>query len=213
MSTMGALKKMAKADEKAERILTAAFDVFTRFGFKRTTMGDIAEAAQVSRPALYLAFSDKEEIFSAIVARRLREMIDQVGKGLDQFDTVRGKLAFVFEIWCVVPFEIVQASPNAKDLHEASHVCAADIVTTALAEYETILAKILTPLVRAQPSAGLSSRRISRVLIGALHGFKDDAKDTTQLRQLIADLIDITCASLDDTFAPAGDAKNRIRRS
>ncbi len=67
------------ADEKAERILVAAQAVFLRYGFKRTTMGDIAEAAGISRPALYLVFPLKEKIFATVLTRMLDETVQQLG--------------------------------------------------------------------------------------------------------------------------------------
>jgi AcrR family transcriptional regulator len=44
------------SDDKRTRILAAARSVFLRYGFKRVNMNDIADAAGVSRPALYLLF-------------------------------------------------------------------------------------------------------------------------------------------------------------
>jgi AcrR family transcriptional regulator len=52
-------------NEKLERILDAALDQFAAYGFSRTPMADIAKAAKMSRPALYLHFRNKEEIFRA----------------------------------------------------------------------------------------------------------------------------------------------------
>ena len=36
---------------KRDKVLTAALDIFLRYGYKRVTMNDIAEAASISRPA------------------------------------------------------------------------------------------------------------------------------------------------------------------
>ena len=41
---------------KRDKVLAAARGIFLRYGFKRVTMNDIAEAASISRPALYLVF-------------------------------------------------------------------------------------------------------------------------------------------------------------
>ena len=49
-----------------ERILGAAFVRFARYGFRRTSMEDIAGEAGVSRAALYLQFRNKEEIFKSL---------------------------------------------------------------------------------------------------------------------------------------------------
>src|SRR3546814_1937855 len=55
------------SEAKIDRAVIAAADQFIRYGFARTTMGDIARAADMSRPALYLLFPGKEELFEAAV--------------------------------------------------------------------------------------------------------------------------------------------------
>lgn len=63
--------------EEAERtrstILDAAFEVFTRKGFVRTTLNDIAEAAGVTRGAIYWHFKDKVELFNTLSDEMDRE--------------------------------------------------------------------------------------------------------------------------------------------
>lgn len=51
-------------------LLDAAFHAFARYGYRRTTMGDVAEAAGMSRPAVYLRVANKGELLTA-VARAL----------------------------------------------------------------------------------------------------------------------------------------------
>lgn len=48
------------------RILGAARECFERFGIRKTTIGDIAEAAGVSRPTVYKNFASKEAILDTI---------------------------------------------------------------------------------------------------------------------------------------------------
>lgn len=52
---------------KRARVLSAAESVFMKRGYARTTMGDLASAAGMSRPALYLVYARKHELFSAII--------------------------------------------------------------------------------------------------------------------------------------------------
>jgi len=46
-------------------ILDAATSVFSRYGFKKTSMDDVARAAGLSRQGLYLHFATKEALFQA----------------------------------------------------------------------------------------------------------------------------------------------------
>jgi AcrR family transcriptional regulator len=46
------MKRPAHSLSKEERVIAGATEVFLRYGFARTTMGDIAERVGISRPAL-----------------------------------------------------------------------------------------------------------------------------------------------------------------
>jgi AcrR family transcriptional regulator len=50
-------------------ILDAAMGVFSRYGFKKTSMDDLARAAGLSRQGLYLHFPTKEALFKETVLR------------------------------------------------------------------------------------------------------------------------------------------------
>jgi AcrR family transcriptional regulator len=65
------------ADPNAARrmaIVDAALQVFLRYGFKKTSMDDLARAAGLSRQGLYLHFPTKELLFKAAVQHTLEAM-------------------------------------------------------------------------------------------------------------------------------------------
>lgn len=53
--------------EKREKILRSAKELFSRFGFKKTTVDEIAEAAGVSKRTMYEVFTNKESILADLV--------------------------------------------------------------------------------------------------------------------------------------------------
>ena len=53
-------------NDRRARILDGALKVFLAYGFTRATMDDIARASDISRPALYLLFRNKTDIYRAI---------------------------------------------------------------------------------------------------------------------------------------------------
>lgn len=57
--------------EKQELILEAALDVFSQYGFRGSTIDQIAEAAGMSKPNLLYYFKSKEDIHAPILARIL----------------------------------------------------------------------------------------------------------------------------------------------
>ena len=53
-----------RKEASCEAILDAAEDLLARYGYKRMTMDDLAQAVGLSKGALYLRFKSKEEVKS-----------------------------------------------------------------------------------------------------------------------------------------------------
>ena len=182
--------------ERTEDVITAATRIFLRYGYQRVTMRDLAEAARMSRPALYLVFPSKEEIFTAVMARAFAAMLDEIRQGLGRFTAPKEKLMFAFEVWCVRPFEMIQASPDAKDLLQSSYEFAAEVTAQASASFEALLAEVLQPLIRKSAGMKLSPAQMAHILAAAAPGFKESVQNAGQLRELISNLITVVLASL-----------------
>ncbi len=177
--------------------MEAAITVFLRHGFRRVTMQDIADKAGISRPALYLYYPNKEEIFKAAIAYIASENLRQIRQQQPAQPTVEARLRSAFEIWTVGPFCITRHSPDAKDLAEFAHGFAKEAIRPYYAEFEQVLIEILKPLVSLQGrNAALSAEQIAHLLASAVQGFKESASDAAVLRTMIHGMITLTLAAL-----------------
>lgn len=83
------MARRTKADAQAtrEQILDAAEEVFHRRGVSRTSLQDVAQAAGVTRGAIYWHFDDKADLFNAMMNRRVLPLEKQInrsdGSGID----------------------------------------------------------------------------------------------------------------------------------
>jgi len=69
--------KPAKASGRASRrddILRIAMGLFAQNGFDGTSIRDIADAAGLTKPALYYHFSDKEELYEHVLNERMTRL-------------------------------------------------------------------------------------------------------------------------------------------
>src|SRR6201982_60680 len=80
-------KSQLSAPDKKELILNAAIPVFGKSGFKKTSIEDLADAADISKQGLYLHFSSKEEIFKAAMQKYLKDGLDLGQQELHKPDT------------------------------------------------------------------------------------------------------------------------------
>jgi len=58
---------MVNKEEFRKKIIISSGQIFSRFGFKKTTMDEIAKALKIGKSSVYYYFKSKEEIFEAVV--------------------------------------------------------------------------------------------------------------------------------------------------
>lgn len=84
---------MAKPSEDVrEIIINSARCIFARFGFRKTTMDEIAQAAHKAKSSIYHHFTSKEEIFKAIAEKESSLFKEEVIKAISQQDSPQKKL-------------------------------------------------------------------------------------------------------------------------
>jgi AcrR family transcriptional regulator len=164
---------------KRRRAIEAGARVFLRFGFARATMGDIAQAAGMSRPALYLIFCSKEEVFEAVVAHWIEDSLARIAAGLAACSTLGEKLRFACEIWCVEGLERALANPDVRDMSGLP------AVRKSYARFEACLTDILREAVE-RSGLGVTAGDLARVIVSAMQGFKQTARSGEEMRHLIA---------------------------
>lgn len=74
------------------QIIEAAGVTFSRFGFKKTTMDDIAFAAGKGKSSLYYYFKNKEEVFEAVTALEADILKEEINTALKQTQKSTDKL-------------------------------------------------------------------------------------------------------------------------
>jgi AcrR family transcriptional regulator len=178
------------SDDKKSRILAAARSVFLRYGYKRVNMNDIAEAAGMSRPALYVLFKNKEEIFIAAYLRWVDETIEQVDAAMAKTTSPKDKLTRAFDIWAVGPFEMTRASLAAEELVDCNFAFAEEARSHGYATFEATIAPVASTLSETRPAASrIAPDRIAHVLVSAVRGFKQAAATPDDMRRLIGELL------------------------
>ncbi|MDD2380327.1 MAG: TetR/AcrR family transcriptional regulator [Mariniphaga sp.] len=60
-----------KRDLNRENILKIAREIFSKYGYKKTTLDDIANAVRKGKSSLYYYFNSKEDLFQAVVVKEV----------------------------------------------------------------------------------------------------------------------------------------------
>ena len=90
--------EMVKKTNIRTKILDTAQEVFTRFGYGKTTMDDIARAMGKGKSSIYYYYTSKEEIFTAVIEKELMLMKLRILEAVSQKSDPREQLnAYVIE--------------------------------------------------------------------------------------------------------------------
>ena len=79
-----------------QMFMEKARQLFAKSGYENTTMNDIAEASQRGRRTLYTYFSNKKEIYNAVIESELENMYTQLQDAVNKEHTATDKLMLFF---------------------------------------------------------------------------------------------------------------------
>jgi AcrR family transcriptional regulator len=177
------------ADEKLTRTVEAAGEVFLRYGYARTTMGDIAKAAGMSRPALYLLFPGKEQVFSAATMHLAKQRLEEIRRAIAQCDGIEKKLVTACEMLLLSVYDLQQTAPDAKDMD--------DLEFPVVREIYTMFVDFFADIVSESPvTSTISAREIANVLLYGARGLRNVATSADEYRDMIKLHTVLLCASL-----------------
>ncbi len=82
-----------KKDINRENILKIAREIFSKYGFKKTTLDDIANAVRKGKSSLYYYFESKEDLFQAVIMKEVdilaHELEIVINRNTDPIDKLR----------------------------------------------------------------------------------------------------------------------------
>jgi AcrR family transcriptional regulator len=177
---------MATPRSKHQRVVERATDVFCRYGFARTTMGDIAEACEISRPALYLLFPDKEAIFTAVVEQMDRDKLASIRTEMDRKKGLYAKLLHACLSWGCHGIDLAAAHPDAADLFDLRF----PVVQQVYRNFQSLVVELISEHVRAA-RMNMSAEQTARALVFGMRGLKEAAAARRDMQRLITSLVDI----------------------
>ncbi len=75
-----------RKDARPQELLAAALDLFVDKGYAATRLDDVAARAGVSKGTLYLYFTNKEELFKAVVRENLLPALGEAEAAIEECD-------------------------------------------------------------------------------------------------------------------------------
>ena len=177
-------------------VLETALTVFTRHGFRKTSIEDIAKAAGISRQGIYFHFKNKDELFRASVQKSLdtglraaNEILDDdrltlEEKLLQALDKRFGQYAGLFP-------------PDASDIGTQCERILGDAVGKYRSAFQRKLeTAILASSAKKTKAAGKRASTIANMLCACGLTWKHSLSSQQEFLEKMRDAIQLCCRDL-----------------
>lgn len=164
---------------RRDAVLASALETFVRYGYRKTSMDDIARAAGISRPGLYFLFAAKQKLFAAAMAAAVERDLNTAASALqDQAQPLLQRLLDAFDAWTgrylgAVGGELSTFAETHREL----------LGTAVLDAPHRFHALVIEAVVSARaPQDRTTSDAIARTLISAAIGLKQQTSSRETFR-------------------------------
>ncbi|UWQ20144.1 TetR/AcrR family transcriptional regulator [Jannaschia sp. W003] len=192
-------------NDTERKLLDAALRVFSRYGVKRTSMGDLCEEAGVSRQTFYNTFRNKDDILRALIRSYSETALEEIAAGLADCATLADRLDLVFDRAVVSGFDMVAAMPNAEDFVDGAHASAREEIDAAGERFRAVIAELLQPHAPSIRAAGIAVPDLADCMQRASKAAARHACDREHLLTQLATLRQLCVAAAGD---PAVEPRN-----
>jgi AcrR family transcriptional regulator len=199
------------SEVRRRAVLDAAVSVFARFGFRKTSMDDVARAAGVSRQGLYLIFSTKEELFRRALDHSLSNQLNAALCVLSQGEkSLEERLIAACDEWSgrfAGGFV-----GDAADLMCAGTSLAGDTMRHYEGRFEQALAAAFAapPTNTLCRNAGVQPAQAARALHATARGLKHTSSSRQDFHDAVGAAVRMFCAPLaQQRKPPAQQIKKR----
>lgn len=134
------LRETPAPREKREAILAAALTLFGHYGYRRTSIDDIAQEAGIAKGTVYLYFKSKEEIFRALSRQLLDQVLLTAETARHASASIAERIRGVLEAKFGYFFELMHRSAHVRELLDAKNQLCVDLFAQADQRYLRLLA-------------------------------------------------------------------------
>src|SRR6202048_4427103 len=160
-----------ESSAKPNAIVLAALELFTQYGYRKTSIDDIAQAARVAKRTVYLHFENKAAVFLAILDHLGDRVRQRCAAAERAGGTAVRRLTGLLDAYFGMGFELFSKSEHMPELEETFSKLARSRIGDLNTEYQERLARFLRSLEKTGeiggPPPGLNVERIVHIVIRA----------------------------------------------
>jgi len=159
-------------DFRKRRILETAQIYFTKYGFRRVSIQEICEKAQVSKGTFYKHFKNKDDLIKELLDKLINEETTRY------LEIMRGNITFREKVEKLIEMKMEQTRELSKDfLDDYLQNCSPEVASFQAARAETSMKIVLDDLLAAQKHGDIRKNMKLEFMLYFLNHMQEMIKD------------------------------------
>jgi len=130
-------------NEKRIRILQEAQSLFIRYGVKRTSIDEVARAAEIAKGTLYVYYESKEMLFAEVARNICADILTEANKAAEMPAPLAERLVGILDAEIGVLHRLVEHSPHVRELTETKEAMASATFATLDRDMKQLITTVL----------------------------------------------------------------------
>ena len=180
-------------NEKRTRILQAAQSLFIRYGVKRTSIDEVARAADIAKGTLYLYYESKEMLFAEVAKNICADILAEARRAASMPVPLAERLVGILDAEIGVLHRLVEHSPHVRELTETKEA----IASAAFATLDRDIKQLITTVLSEE---NIARQDAAEMFIAAAVGTTQSGDTSAELyRSRLRAIVDILLVGLKQT--------------
>ena len=179
--------------EKRTRILQAAQSLFIRYGVKRTSIDEVARAADIAKGTLYLYYESKEMLFAEVAKHICADILAEARQASAMPAPLAERLVGILDAKIGVLYRLVEHSPHVRELTETKEAMASATFATLERDIQQLITTVLS-------EENIARQGAAEMFIAAAVGTTQSGDSSAELyRSRLRAIVDVLILGLKQT--------------
>ena len=180
-------------NEKRTRILQAAQSLFIRYGVKRTSIDEVARAADIAKGTLYLYYESKEMLFAEVAKNICADILTEARRAAALPAPLADRLVGILDAEIGVMHRLVEQSPHVRELTETKEAIASATFATLDRDIKGLINTVIS-------EENISRQDAAEMFIAAAVGTTQSGDSSAELyRSRLRAIVDVLLVGLKQT--------------
>ena len=157
---------------KKEKILKAASECFSRYGFEKTTLEDIGKLVGLNKASLYYYYKNKETIFAEVISIEVDKALKKIREDLKEINDCKNKITIYIKSKINFLKQVMNLHNLSLETFRSIQPVFKNLYNSACQTEINFVSEILDTCIKNEEIINCDTKKIANIIITIMDAIK-----------------------------------------